>query len=167
LASQGSRRSGAIRGPCGFSHFLGDDGLADRRERDAGQFQVLDGERNADDGEGEADGRDNVADRQPDAGEDEPDDVAEQAEAAGADVVGLMEIENNGNTAAQNLVTALNAFAGASLWAVVGSPAGGTGTDAIRVAMIYKPGKLPSTSLSNATMLHWGGPETTRLAGTR
>jgi Ca2+-binding RTX toxin-like protein len=39
-------------------------------------------------------------------------------------------------------VNALNAFIGAGSYAVVGLPAGGTGTDAIRVAMIYKPGKL-------------------------
>ena len=59
-----------------------------------------------------------------------------------ADVVGLMEIENNGNTAVQNLVTALNAAAGANTYASVAMPTGGSGTDAIRVAMIYKPAKL-------------------------
>ncbi len=59
-----------------------------------------------------------------------------------ADVVGLMEIENNGNTAVQNLVSGLNAVAGAGTWASIPLPAGGTGTDAIRVAMIYKPASL-------------------------
>lgn len=59
-----------------------------------------------------------------------------------ADVVGLMEIENNGNTAAQDLVNGLNAAAGAGTYATIGVPVGGTGTDAIRVAMIYKPGRL-------------------------
>jgi len=59
-----------------------------------------------------------------------------------ADVVGLMEIENNGNTAVQNLVAGLNAVAGAGTWATVAMPAGGTGTDAIRVAMIYKPARV-------------------------
>jgi len=59
-----------------------------------------------------------------------------------ADAVGLMEIQNNGNTAAQNLVDALNAQVGAGTYAVVPVPADGTGTDAIRVAMIYKPAKL-------------------------
>ncbi|MFN3738846.1 ExeM/NucH family extracellular endonuclease [Hydrogenophaga sp.] len=60
----------------------------------------------------------------------------------GADVVGLMEIENNGNTAVQDLVNGLNAVAGAGTWATVPMPAQGSGTDAIRVAMIYKPGRL-------------------------
>jgi uncharacterized protein len=59
-----------------------------------------------------------------------------------ADAVGLMEIQNNGNVAAQNLVDALNALVGAGTYAVVPAPAAGTGTDAIRVAMIYKPGRL-------------------------
>jgi len=59
-----------------------------------------------------------------------------------ADVVGLMEIENNGNTAAQDLVNGLNAVAGAGTYATIGAPVGGAGTDAIRVAMIYQPGRL-------------------------
>lgn len=62
--------------------------------------------------------------------------------AMNADAVGLMEVQNNGNTAAQNLVDALNAQVGASTYAAVPVPAAGTGTDAIRVAMIYKPAKL-------------------------
>lgn len=62
--------------------------------------------------------------------------------AVDADVVGLMEIQNNGNTALQNLVDGLNAATGSGTYAAVSLPAGGTGTDAIRVAMIYKPGKL-------------------------
>lgn len=59
-----------------------------------------------------------------------------------ADAVGLMEIQNNGNNAAQNLVDALNAYVGTGTYAVVPVPAAGTGDDAIRVGMIYKPGKL-------------------------
>lgn len=59
-----------------------------------------------------------------------------------ADVVGLMEIQNNGNFAVQNLVDGLNAILGANTYAAVPLPAAGTGTDAIRIAMIYKPGKL-------------------------
>ena len=61
-----------------------------------------------------------------------------------ADAVGLMEIQNNGNTAAQNLVDAVNAQVGADTYAVVPLPlpAASTGTDAIRVAMIYKPSRL-------------------------
>lgn len=73
-----------------------------------------------------------------------------------ADVVGLMEIENNGNNAAQNLVGALNAVAGAGTYATVSMPTGGTGTDAIRVAMIYKPGRLSvvGTARSDTNGVH-------------
>lgn len=60
-----------------------------------------------------------------------------------ADVVGLMEIQNGGsNFAVQDLVNGLNAAMGANTYATVALPAAGTGTDAIRVAMIYKPAKL-------------------------
>ena len=59
-----------------------------------------------------------------------------------ADAVGLMEIQNNGSVAVQNLVDALNAQVGAGTYSVVPLPAESTGTDAIRVAMIYKPGRL-------------------------
>jgi predicted extracellular nuclease len=62
--------------------------------------------------------------------------------AINADVVGLIEIENNGEVAANNLATALNAVMGAGTYASVGLPAGDTGSDAIRQAMIYKPAKL-------------------------
>lgn len=68
--------------------------------------------------------------------------IVEALAALNADAVGLMEIQNNGNVAAQNLVDALNAKVGAGTYAVVANPATGNGTDAIRVAMIYKPAKL-------------------------
>ena len=68
--------------------------------------------------------------------------------ALNADVVGLMEIENNGNTAVLDLVAGLNAVAGAGTYASVAVPTGGTGSDAIRVAMIYKPAKV--TPVGNA-----------------
>ena len=61
--------------------------------------------------------------------------------AIDADVFGLMEIQNNGDVAVANLVAALNKAVGASTYAVVPQP-GYTGTDAIRVAMIYKPSRL-------------------------
>jgi uncharacterized protein len=66
--------------------------------------------------------------------------------AMNADVVGLMEIQNNGTTAAQNLVDGLNVVLGANTYAVIADPATGTGTDAIKVAMIYKPAKLTPTA---------------------
>lgn len=62
--------------------------------------------------------------------------------AINADALGLMEIQNNGNVAAQNLVDALNAKVGANTYVTTSVPVEGTGTDAIRVAMIYKPAKL-------------------------
>jgi predicted extracellular nuclease len=62
--------------------------------------------------------------------------------ALDADVLGLMEIQNNGNVAAQNLVDALNARVGAGSYVTAALPAQGTGTDAIRVAIIYKPAKV-------------------------
>jgi predicted extracellular nuclease len=58
-----------------------------------------------------------------------------------ADVFGLMEIQNNGETTVTYLVDSLNAAIGSAVYAVVPKPAD-TGTDAIRVAMIYKPTKL-------------------------
>ncbi|WP_271010325.1 ExeM/NucH family extracellular endonuclease [Paucibacter sp. B51] len=58
-----------------------------------------------------------------------------------ADVVGLMEIQNNGQVAVQHLVNSLNEVMGAGTYASVALPSD-TGDDAIRVAMIYKPAKL-------------------------
>jgi predicted extracellular nuclease len=69
--------------------------------------------------------------------------IVEALAAIDADAVGLMEIQNNGATAAQNLVNGLNARVGAGTYAVVPGPAGsGAGTDAIRVALLYKPARL-------------------------
>ncbi|MDO8962283.1 MAG: ExeM/NucH family extracellular endonuclease [Methylophilus sp.] len=62
--------------------------------------------------------------------------------AMNADAVGLMEIQNNGAVAVQNLVDALNAVVGAGTYARVPEPLAGMGTDAIKVTMIYKPAKL-------------------------
>jgi predicted extracellular nuclease len=64
-----------------------------------------------------------------------------------ADVVGLMEIENNGAEAVGSLVDALNAATAPGTYAAIVEPAindpnefGGTfGTDAIKVALIYRP----------------------------
>ncbi|HEX9174225.1 MAG TPA: ExeM/NucH family extracellular endonuclease [Telluria sp.] len=61
--------------------------------------------------------------------------------AIDADVVGLNEIQNNGEIAVTYLVDQLNAAIGKPTYAVVPKPAV-TGTDAIRVAMIYKPAVL-------------------------
>src|SRR5450830_1341924 len=69
------------------------------------------------------------------------DKIVAELKAIDADVVGLMEIQNNGETAVTYLVDQLNASIGGVSYAVVPKPAA-TGTDAIRVAMIYKPAKL-------------------------
>jgi predicted extracellular nuclease len=68
--------------------------------------------------------------------------IVEMLAAIDADVVALMEIENNGSTALQSLVDALNARVGSAAWSFVDEPVGGSGTDAIRVAMIYKPARV-------------------------
>ncbi len=76
--------------------------------------------------------------------------------AINADIVGLMEIQNNGNTAAQNLVDGLNALMGTGTYSVLPLPIAGTGTDAIRVAMIYKSAAvtLQGSSLSDTDAIN-------------
>ena len=72
--------------------------------------------------------------------------IVEAIAAINADVLGLMEMQNNASTAVQNLVDALNARVGAATYASIALPTQGTGTDAIRVAMIYKPARLGAVS---------------------
>lgn len=76
--------------------------------------------------------------------------------AIDADVVGLIEIENNGQTAVNNLVSALNAAYGANVYAAVGVPVGGSGGDAIRQAMIYKPARVTTVgaAISDTAAIH-------------
>lgn len=57
-----------------------------------------------------------------------------------ADAVGLMEVENNGDTAVKALVDRLNQAVGAGTYTWVKHPY--PGTDAIQVALIYKPAKV-------------------------
>jgi predicted extracellular nuclease len=76
------------------------------------------------------------------------DKIVASLSAINADVVGLMEIQNNDDIAVSYLVEQLNAALGAGTYAVVPKPAA-TGTDAIRVAMIYKP---KSVSLVGAAL---------------
>jgi predicted extracellular nuclease len=59
-----------------------------------------------------------------------------------ADAVSLMELENNGDGALDDLVSRLNAAYGAKIYAKVPMPSTGLGDDKIRVGMIYKPAKL-------------------------
>ncbi|MFC9970173.1 ExeM/NucH family extracellular endonuclease [Spirillospora sp. NPDC127200] len=57
-----------------------------------------------------------------------------------ADVAGLMEVENNGDTALKALVDRLNAAVGAGTYAWIKHPK--PGTDEIHVAAVYKPAKV-------------------------
>ena len=61
--------------------------------------------------------------------------------ALDADVVGLLEIENDGDgpdSALADLVNGLNEAAGENRYAYIPDPAGGSGSDAIKPAMIYR-----------------------------
>ncbi|QLG09888.1 ExeM/NucH family extracellular endonuclease [Deinococcus sp. D7000] len=66
--------------------------------------------------------------------------IVSELRALDADVITLMEIENNGETALDDLVAALNAAEGKTAYASVKT--GTVGTDAIRVAIIYRPGRV-------------------------
>ena len=70
--------------------------------------------------------------------------------AIDADVFGLSEIENlPGTHAVQDLVDGLNAYVGdPGRYAAVADPVTGTGTDAIKVALIYKPAKVVTVGAS-------------------
>jgi predicted extracellular nuclease len=76
--------------------------------------------------------------------------------AIDADVIGLMEIENDGvdaNSTLAQLVARINAVVGADTYAFINT--GGTiGTDAIAVALLYKPS---SVSASGNAMLNNNG----------
>ena len=86
------------------------------------------------------------------------DKIVEEIVGLNADVVGLMEIENNGTTALDTLLNAVNAALGAAVYARVPEPSG-TGGDLVRVAMIYKPEKLtpdaPSYTDSSSVWNRW------------
>ncbi len=77
-------------------------------------------------------------------GADNPEEFARQQAkivaalaAIDADVFGLIEIENNDDVAVQNLTDALNAEVGAGTYSFIST--GTIGTDAIKVALLYKP----------------------------
>ncbi|MDP3289666.1 MAG: ExeM/NucH family extracellular endonuclease [Methyloversatilis sp.] len=84
------------------------------------------------------------------------DKIVAALRAMDADVVGLIEIENNGQGAVNDLVAALNAAYGGNVYAAVGLPVGGSGTDAIRQAMIYKPTKVTpvGSAISDTATVH-------------
>jgi predicted extracellular nuclease len=60
--------------------------------------------------------------------------------ALDADVLGLIEIENDSGAATEDLVAALNAVVGSESYAAVGT--GTIGGDAIKVALVYQPGSV-------------------------
>lgn len=66
--------------------------------------------------------------------------MVENLSTLNADVLTLMEIQNNGDTALDDVVAALNAKMGANTYAAVRT--GKVGSDAIKVAIIYKPDKV-------------------------
>ena len=71
-----------------------------------------------------------------------------------ADVVGLMEIENNGygaDSAIQDLVNGLNAVAGAGTYDLLDPGVPKIGTDAIAVGFLYKPASV--TPIGGAAIL--------------
>ncbi len=69
------------------------------------------------------------------------DKIVHSLKAIDADIIGLMEIQNNEDTAVSYLVDALNQAVGFTTYTYVPRPPQ-LGTDAIRVAMIYKPAKV-------------------------
>jgi uncharacterized protein len=97
--------------------------------------------------------------------------IVEAIAGLDADVLGLMEIENNNDAATQNLVAALNARMGAGTYAAVNS--GQFGTDVIKVDILYKPSRvkriggvvLPTgTDLTNYTAASGRPPLAQRFA---
>ncbi|MBA3596437.1 MAG: ExeM/NucH family extracellular endonuclease [Methylibium sp.] len=92
--------------------------------------------------------------------------IVEAMVAIDADVLGLIEIQNNGTVATQNLVDALNARLGSAVYAVVPDPEDGTGTDAIRQAIIFKSARLSlvGTALSDTDPVHDRPPLAQTLA---
>ncbi|MBC7921370.1 MAG: ExeM/NucH family extracellular endonuclease [Ferruginibacter sp.] len=76
----------------------------------------------------------------------------EALKALNADVVGLMEVENDGvgaTSAIQDLVNGLNGAVGTpGTYAFVTDPSTGVGTDTIKVAILYKPSVLTPVGAS-------------------
>ncbi|MDB9449912.1 ExeM/NucH family extracellular endonuclease, partial [Dolichospermum circinale] len=85
---------------------------------------------------------------------------------SGADVMGLMEIENDGygsTSAIQDLINGLNAIAGAGTYAFI-NPDASLGSDAIAVGLIYKSSQVTPVSAA-ATMTNGYGTGAFDLVG--
>ncbi len=70
------------------------------------------------------------------------DKIVQAILAINPDVLGVIEMQNNGTTAMNDLVAALNTLAGSGTYAAASAPANGYGCDAIKVDFIYKPGTV-------------------------
>lgn len=83
------------------------------------------------------------------------DKLLAELKAMNADLIGLMELQNNSEALA-NLVEGLNSQMGAGTYAIVPDPSSGVGTDAIKVGMIYKPATITrlGTSISDTDASH-------------
>jgi predicted extracellular nuclease len=68
--------------------------------------------------------------------------IVEELVGLDADAVALMELQNNGATAIGDLVGALNARLGGTIYAAIADAPTGPGTDAIKVGIIYKTASL-------------------------
>jgi uncharacterized protein len=73
---------------------------------------------------------------------------------SGVDIMGLNELEDNGNAAVQNLVNGLNAIAGAGTYNFIN--AGDISDDLITVGMIYKPSIVTPTGAAAAIPFTFG-----------
>ena len=72
--------------------------------------------------------------------------------AMDADIIGLQELENNGSTAIDDLVAALNADLGTTAWAAIPEPTYPGGLpNAIKVGMIYRTDRIPVTPIGDPT----------------
>ena len=69
--------------------------------------------------------------------------------AIDADIFGLIEIENNGEVALNQLLSALNAYVGEEVYTFTLDPPTGAGSDQIQQAFIYKPAKVNLLSVSS------------------
>jgi len=75
--------------------------------------------------------------------------------AMDADIVGLIEIENNGDEALQSIVDAINSELGSEVYTFMPDPKSGVGSDAIRQALIYKADKVSVIdSFSDLSTVH-------------
>lgn len=78
--------------------------------------------------------------------------------ALDADVIGLIELENNGSTALSDLVTTLNTHLGSAVYTAVADPTAGSGGDDIRNALIYRSTRVtPIGDAQLDTDATWGG----------